>query len=80
MNVSEILAHLKSERDRLDRAIIALSGGPGTRRRSAPTSAKSLRGKRRNPRRRIGAAARKRMSQAMTKRWAEGKQRGRRRL
>lgn len=54
-----VLAQLKKERDRLDRAIAALSG-VGTRARSGGIG-----------RRRLSAAARKRIADAQRARWAK---------
>jgi hypothetical protein len=72
MSVERILSDLKSERDRLDQAIAALEGnGRGWGR----TASNIVSGRRR---RRMSAAARKRISEAMKKRWASGKMRGRR--
>lgn len=69
MNLQSILADLKSQRDRIDRAISALEGmggrGPG---RPAGTTGKARRG-----RRHMSAAARKRISEMMKLRWAERK-------
>ena len=66
-----IVADLKSERDRLSRAIAALEGivssGDGTWRSTAPGQAAPA-GKRRH---RLTAAGRKRLSEMMKKRWAE---------
>jgi len=65
MNVDEVVHQLKQQRGRLDAAIHALEGV-------------SVRGKRRgrppgNTRPTMSAAARKRISQAMKKRWAAQK-------
>ena len=69
MNLAGIVADLKSERDRLERAIAALAGAvlPAT------NSHGSARAKTKVSRRRMSAAARKRISIAMKKRWADRK-------
>lgn len=83
MNVEEIVRQLKQERGRLDDAIRALGGdaGPGNsvrRRRGRPPGG----GKTSTPARRRGmsAAARKRIAEAMRKRWAAVKKSGKKRL
>ena len=58
-DLSAVLAQLKKERDRLDRAIAALSG-VGTRAHSGRTGV-----------RRLSAAARKRIADAQRARWAK---------
>lgn len=63
-----IIEMLEEERDKLDRAIAALSRGIGKRpysRRSSKTG--------RRKRRTMSAAAKKRIGEAMKKRWAERK-------
>jgi hypothetical protein len=65
MNIGQIVHQLKQERSRLDAAIEALEGATGGgKRRGRPPGSK---------RRTLSAAARKRISQAMKKRWAERK-------
>ena len=54
-NIASIVAELKSERDRLDRAISALSGVSGNQRRSG--------------KRKLSAAARAHIVQAQRERW-----------
>ena len=69
MTLEAILDQLKSERDRLDRAIAALQGtavDPRGRRRKAQQG-------RKRGRRRMSAAARKRISEFKRKWWAERK-------
>ena len=66
MNINQIVAELTTERDRLNRAIAALTNT--NHRRSETTS----RGPRRG-RRRLTAAGRKRLSELLKKRWASGK-------
>lgn len=56
-DLGAVLAQLKKERDKLDRAIAALSGV----------------GSRSSPRRRLTAAARKRIADAQRARWAKFK-------
>jgi hypothetical protein len=60
MNLASIVAELKSERDRLDKAIAALSGLDGT--------GGGIRHKRT-----LSAAARARISQAQRERWKKFK-------
>jgi hypothetical protein len=67
MDTQQIISELESERDRLDQAIAALRGsmrgrrGPGVGRGG------------RRGRRRLSAAAKRRISEMMKKRWAERK-------
>ena len=66
MNLEQIVADLKKERDRMAAAISALEGGTSpvaTRKTPAPG--------RRKRRHRLTAAGRKRLSDAMKKRWAQ---------
>jgi exonuclease VII small subunit len=65
MDTQQIISELESERDRLDQAISALRGSVG--RRGAGVG----RGKR--GRRHLSAAAKRRISEMMKKRWAERK-------
>ena len=67
MDIERIVAELKQERERLDRAIAALDGSvPLVRgRRATPGNG------RRRARRHMSAEARKRISEMMKKRWAE---------
>lgn len=69
MDIQQIVSALRDERDRLEQAIAALEGGNGRRR--AGLRAYTLRGRR--GRRRLSAAAKKRISEMMKKRWAERK-------
>jgi hypothetical protein len=70
MNVDEVVQQLKQQRSRLDAAIQALEGvgGRGKRRGRPPGSTNKNAG-----RRTMSAAARKRISEAMKKRWAAQK-------
>ena len=75
MDIQNVLADLRRERARLDAAIEALQGlgsgrkrGPG--RPVGSGKAKAATGRRR---RHMSAAARKRISEMMKKRWAERK-------
>jgi Spy/CpxP family protein refolding chaperone len=77
LDLERIVADLKRERDRLSRAIAALEGidtsGAGTKRSAgAPRQAASKR-KRRH---RLTPEGRKRLSEAMKKRWAERRRKG----
>jgi hypothetical protein len=77
MDTASILKALKQERDRINAAIAALSGGSAGngRRRHVRTIRIGLPGSRR-PRRRLSAAGRKRISDAAKARWAEAKKAG----
>ena len=75
MDLQTILADLKRERARIDLAISALEGlgtgrgrGPGR-----PAGSLNKAGAGRRGRRHMSAAARKRISEMMKKRWAERK-------
>lgn len=76
VNLDRILAELRSERDRLDEAIAAIekigtaANGTGRRRGrpGRPAASAAPNGRRR---RRMSAAARKRISEMMKARWAE---------
>ena len=75
MDTASILNTLKQERARIDAAIAALSGGSvenGRRRRGQMKSGTS----KRRSRRRLSAAARKRISDAAKARWAKAKKSG----
>lgn len=61
-DLGAVLVQLKQERDKLDRAIAALSGFAGTSRRSRKTG-----------KRKLSAAARKRIADAQRARWAKFK-------
>jgi hypothetical protein len=69
----DILQALKNERDRLTQAIFALEGTEIHGRRAAARSGNG----RRRPRRRLSAAAKKRISLAAKARWAKAKKAGR---
>ena len=86
MNVTEIVLQLRNERSRLDAAIQALEGVGGVtsapiKRRGRPpgTTNKPTAG---GPKKRRGmsSAARKRIAEAMRKRWAAAKKSGKKRL
>ena len=68
MNTERILAELRSERNRLDRAIAAIEGitSDGARRQPRTVAKRRRRGG-------ISAAGRKRLSMLLKKRWASGK-------
>jgi hypothetical protein len=67
MDTQQILSELEAERDRLEQAISALKGSMSGRRGAGPV-VKGRRG-----RRRLSAAAKRRISEMMKKRWAERK-------
>jgi hypothetical protein len=67
MDTQQIISELEAERDRLDQAISALRGSMGRR-----VGAAGL-GRGRRGRRRLSAAAKRRISEMMKKRWAERK-------
>jgi hypothetical protein len=71
MNVTTILADLRNERTRIEKAIAAIESinSPNGRRGrlAGPTSAPKRR------RRHLSAAARRKLSLLMKKRWAQGK-------
>lgn len=72
MNLENVLAELRSERARIDRTISALEGlaGPSAPRRVRPANSENAPA-RRQRRRHMSAAARKRISEAMKQRWAK---------
>jgi hypothetical protein len=73
VNLQKIVAELRAERDRLDKAIAALNGVSTQPRRGRPPKAvqTSVRPKRR---RRMSAAGRARIAAAQRARWAKVKQ------
>ena len=64
MDTAAIVQELEAERDRLESAIAALTGGRTYSRRVQPTG---------GGKRHLSAAARKKIGEAMKKRWAERK-------
>lgn len=66
MDTQQIISELEAERDRLEQAISALRGSMGRR-------AGAGLGRGRRGRRRLSAAAKRRISEMMKKRWAERK-------
>lgn len=73
MDTAKILSELRSERQRIDRAITvleALDSAVGTTRQTTSELAPKTRGRRMSP------AARKRMSDAQRKRWADKRKTG----
>lgn len=75
MDVEKIIAELKLERDRLDRAIEALEGGGPGRSAAGASMAASPSAPLGKKRGRLTPAGRKRLSEAMKKRWAERRKR-----
>jgi hypothetical protein len=79
MEIDRMLAELRAERNRLDRAITALEALDGTgartttlERRARPTATADQPATKQPPaRRRMSAAGRKRISEAAKKMWAE---------
>jgi exonuclease VII small subunit len=67
MDTQQIISELESERDRLDQAISALRGSMNGSRGIAAV------GSGRRGRRHLSAAAKRRISEMMKKRWAERK-------
>jgi uncharacterized protein with WD repeat len=72
MDTSSILKDLRTERDRIDRAIAALEGLGGTGMVAATPGAQPASVKPRG-RRRMSAAGRKKIAEAQRKRWAAQK-------
>jgi hypothetical protein len=71
METNRILAELRAERDRIDRAIAAIEGLNSTGRRIAGRPPKA--GATRRRRGRMSAAGRRKLSRLMKQRWAQGK-------
>jgi hypothetical protein len=67
MDTQQIISELEAERDRLEQAISALRGSLSGSRAGAAA------GPGRRGRRRLSAAAKRRISEMMKKRWAERK-------
>jgi hypothetical protein len=67
MDTQQIISELEAERDRLEQAISALRGSLSGR------GAGAAAGPGRRGRRRLSAAAKRRISEMMKKRWAERK-------
>ena len=71
MNIEQIVAELKTERDRINRALSAIEGLNSTgRHRGRPAGSTNAP---RRGRRRISAAVRAKLSRLMKQRWAQGK-------
>jgi hypothetical protein len=68
VDLQRIVSELKKERDRIDRAIVALEDGVITAKQSKTASTPGV--TRKSRKRRLSAAGRKRISEAMKKRWA----------
>ncbi len=70
MNTGKILSELRAERARIDHAIKAIEslGSAGRK-----VGGRTVQAKPRRRRRQLSAAARKRLSELMKKRWASGK-------
>ncbi len=70
MDTNRILAELRAERDRIDRAIAAIDGLSSTGRRRAGRQPRAAATRRR--RGRMSTAARRKLSRLMKQRWAQG--------
>jgi Spy/CpxP family protein refolding chaperone len=68
MDLQRIVSELKKERDHIDRAIVALEGRDTAAKPRKTTS--TLRVTRKSRKHRLTAEGRKRLSEAMKKRWA----------
>ena len=74
MDIQTLVAELTRERDRIERAIAALSDiGTPARRPGRPVGSGKGAGAGKTRRRHMSPAARKRISEMMKKRWAERK-------
>ena len=75
----DIVKELKEQRDRLEAAISALEGGRSARKAAngkRKTGPRAVNGRRKG-KRRLSAAARKKISEAAKARWAKAKRAGR---
>jgi len=72
MDTNRILAELVAERAHIDRAIAAIVGLSSTGRRRGRPPGSTIAPKKRG-RRRISAAARRKLSRLLKQRWAQGK-------
>lgn len=73
MDIQNLLSQLKTERNRIDKAVSALEGLSSPARRGRPPKAKQVAPATGKKRRRLSLAARKRISAAMKQRWAKWK-------
>jgi len=73
METNRILAELRAERDRIDRAISAIEGLNSTGRRRVGRPPKTA--EKPSRRGRMSAAARRKLSRLLKQRWAQGKMR-----
>ena len=84
MNITEIVGQLRAERERIDVAIRALEGvsgaASGRRRGRPPGKTQTTAFSRAGRRGRMSAEARKRIADAMKRRWAAAKKSGKKRL
>jgi len=71
MDTNRILAELRAERDRIDRAIAAIEGLNSTGHRRVGRPPRAVQQPRR--RSRMSAAARRKLSRLLKQRWAQGK-------
>jgi len=73
MNLDGIVAELRAERDRIDKAIAVLTATGSRSRRDSARASQAIAAPTRRRRSRMSAATRKRLSVQMKKRWAERK-------
>jgi hypothetical protein len=76
MDITTIVAELKKERDRLNRAIAALEGTDVVRTGPGKNAAPTLVIRKGNKGSHLSAEGRKRLSEMMKKRWAERRKKG----
>jgi len=69
MNIKQIIADLKLQRDRIDQVIAAITSLNSTGHRRVGRSPRTTQ----KPRRRMSTAARKKLSRLLKQRWAQGK-------
>ena len=76
MDLESIIAQLKQERDRISRAIAALEGADSSNATTKSVAAVQPSAPNQSKRGRLTPAGRKRLSEAMKKRWAERRKKG----
>jgi hypothetical protein len=80
LDITNIIAELEAERDRLSQAIAALQGGGRRPGRPRGTAVSTAGNGRRGGRRRLSAEARRKIAEAAKRRWAKAKAAGKNRL